>query len=177
MSKATLKKVLAGFNAEQLREIILDMYSARKEAKVYLDFFVDPDIDTLMENTRKALYKELNRVKKRALSPRWTVLRRTIKDVETLNISPEHVIELMQYTLHNAITDYADYYVSITYPSGMERFLETTIKYGDTHCVLDRVLPLLMTDISRLEKMKPVDRAHSAARMKNIIESYRPAMR
>ncbi len=51
MSKATLKKELKNFDADQLREILLDLYSARKESKEYPDFFVDHDIDAMIEKT------------------------------------------------------------------------------------------------------------------------------
>ena len=45
MSKTALKKVLAGMTAQQLTELITDLYEARSEAKEYLDFYINPDIE------------------------------------------------------------------------------------------------------------------------------------
>ena len=48
MSKTALKKALAGMDAAQLTELITDLYEARSEAKEYLDFYINPDIDKKM---------------------------------------------------------------------------------------------------------------------------------
>ncbi len=177
MSKATLKKELKNFDADQLREILLDLYSARKEAKEYLDFFVDPDIDALLEKTSKEIYKELNRVKHRALTPRWTKIRASIKKVETLKVGPEHVVDLMRQTLLLAIGDYANYYVSDGYGSGMITLLSNTITYGDKNCVLDRVLPDLLKIIDKLSHSKVERHKYLALEMKRLIESFKPSVK
>ena len=44
MSKTTVKKSLEGFDAGELRQLILDIYTKSKEAKEILDFYAVPDI-------------------------------------------------------------------------------------------------------------------------------------
>ena len=55
-------------DADQLRELILDVYSARKEAKEYFEFFLDPDVDKLRDKLWTVIEKELNRTKRRQLA-------------------------------------------------------------------------------------------------------------
>ena len=43
MSKTSLKKELSGYTKEQLIEVVLDLYAARKDVKDYFDFFLDPN--------------------------------------------------------------------------------------------------------------------------------------
>lgn len=43
MSKAALRKELVKMSQEQLVTLILDLYSARPQAKEYFEFFLSPD--------------------------------------------------------------------------------------------------------------------------------------
>ena len=61
MSKTTLKKQLALMTAGQIAELVLDLYAARPEAKEYLDFYVQPDIDKRLERAKSNIKKEINR--------------------------------------------------------------------------------------------------------------------
>lgn len=45
MTKAQLKKHLQKLPKEQVIEVILELYDARKEAKEYLDFYTNPNED------------------------------------------------------------------------------------------------------------------------------------
>ena len=45
MSKAQLKKHLAALTKEQIIEVILELYDARKEAKEYQEFYLNPKED------------------------------------------------------------------------------------------------------------------------------------
>ena len=45
MSKATVRKTLNSMPKEEIIGMVLEMYDARKEAKEYLEFYVNPDED------------------------------------------------------------------------------------------------------------------------------------
>ena len=49
MSKAQLKKHLSALTKEQIIEVILELYDARKEAKEYLEFYLNPNEDEKLE--------------------------------------------------------------------------------------------------------------------------------
>lgn len=100
MSKLALKKTLATLTPEQKDELILDLYSARAEAKAYLEFFINPDIDKLIEKSTAEIFKEIYKRGSRGYNkPRITRIRNIIKNVATLNPGPEYVLELMFNTI------------------------------------------------------------------------------
>ncbi len=47
MSKAKLKKYLQTLSKEQVIEVMLELYDARKEAKEYLEFYLTPDLTAI----------------------------------------------------------------------------------------------------------------------------------
>ena len=55
MSKAKLKKYLQTLSKEQVIEVMLELYDARKEAKDYLEFYLTPDSKAELEKCKKAI--------------------------------------------------------------------------------------------------------------------------
>ena len=49
MSKTSLKKLLSELDRDQLAEMIVELYEARKEAREYLEYFVSPDENAMLE--------------------------------------------------------------------------------------------------------------------------------
>lgn len=93
MSKTTLKKLLLELDKDQLMQVILDLYNARKEAREYLEYFVDPDENAMFEKYRGIIIKEFFPVKGRAKG-RTSVCKKAIKDFSLLHPSPRLVGEL-----------------------------------------------------------------------------------
>ena len=58
MSKAKLKKYLQTLSKEQIIEVMLELYDARKEAKEYLEFYLAPDSNAELEKCKKAIRQE-----------------------------------------------------------------------------------------------------------------------
>lgn len=59
MSKAALRKELVKMSQEQLVTLILDLYSARPQAKEYFEFFLNPDEKELYDKYVKIVEKEV----------------------------------------------------------------------------------------------------------------------
>ena len=57
MSKAKLKKHLLSLTKEQITDIVLELYDARKEAKDYLEFYLAPDCNAELEKSKKPFFK------------------------------------------------------------------------------------------------------------------------
>ena len=55
MSKSTIKKLLQSMKKEDIIEMVLDLYSARKEAKEYLEFYAEPDEKGKLEEYKARL--------------------------------------------------------------------------------------------------------------------------
>ena len=61
MSKTALRKQLREMPREELEQVVMELYESRKEVKDYFDFYLDPDVDRLMDRYRKLLLKEASR--------------------------------------------------------------------------------------------------------------------
>ena len=57
MSKAQLKKQLNSLEKSQIIEMVIELYDARKEAKEYLEFYLNPDEDKKLEEFKKIIQK------------------------------------------------------------------------------------------------------------------------
>lgn len=57
MSKATLKKALAGMQRGEMQEMILELYESDKNVKDYIEFWLNPDMDKMIDESKTALRK------------------------------------------------------------------------------------------------------------------------
>ena len=55
MSKAQLKKQLKTLEKDEIIEMVMELYDARKEAKEYLEFYLNPNEKANWTNTKKSL--------------------------------------------------------------------------------------------------------------------------
>lgn len=96
MSKTQLRKYLQGLSQAQVSEILLDVYSARKQAKEYLDFFLNPDSRKKGEEFRRKLEREfVSRDMRLKRHPRRSVCKRLISDFKSFQPDPEELAALM----------------------------------------------------------------------------------
>lgn len=58
MSKSTIKKLLQSMTKEDIIEMVLELYSARKEAKEYLEFYASPDEKGKLEEYKSIIREE-----------------------------------------------------------------------------------------------------------------------
>lgn len=85
-------------NADQLREVICELYEVRPEAKEYLEFWIDPDIKKESEKYRLRIFKLffLSEGRPRK-SPNFKGLRTLLKYFSTLYVDLEKQVELRLY--------------------------------------------------------------------------------
>lgn len=100
MTKLAVKKAISQFTPEQLRGLILDVYTKYKDAKEFLDFFAEPDIEKTTERYRDALNKEIYRIHHRQQSPRISVIKRILKNFSNLEPGFEAETTLRLEVLH-----------------------------------------------------------------------------
>ncbi len=99
MSKAALRKELGELNTEQLRDLIADIYDSSKEAKAYLEFFINPDAEALLEKKIDAIAKEAARSKRGHSKARSTVIRKHIAELIAYKIGSDYVLRLTHEAL------------------------------------------------------------------------------
>ncbi|MDE6341787.1 MAG: hypothetical protein K2K93_05675 [Muribaculaceae bacterium] len=97
MSKTQLKKYIADLPADQVGEILLQVYDASKEAKGWLDFYLNPDIEGLSEKYRKQIYLKCYGRSGRARRPKLRDCNGLIKTFRTIVQDPVPVADLMLY--------------------------------------------------------------------------------
>lgn len=105
MSKTTLKKQLKELTREQLIEVMLELYDARKDAREYLEYYVNPDEKKMHEKYKAVITKEFFPQKGRAKG-RTSVCKKAIKEFTTLHPSPRLIADLRLW-LVEAICRYA----------------------------------------------------------------------
>lgn len=150
MSKTTLRRTLAAMNAEQMASLITELYEARPEAREYLDFFVQPDIDRRLEKARANIRKEINRQSRGRNRGRITRIRRFIKDISSLNPGAEPTVDIMVYAVETACEVGADQWIKETTQRAVGRLLAETVRYADENGLLDMALPRLKKAVESL---------------------------
>lgn len=140
MSKAKLKKELDTFSREQLMEMILNLYSARKEAKEYFDFFLNPDCEKLLEKHRDAIKKEAMRAKRGQAKFRITAIKRIIKSFESYDPGAEYVLRMMLTALSYIMVYSIIYYYTDAQDNSVVNMAKDILAYGDKHELLDKAV-------------------------------------
>lgn len=150
MSKAQLRKELQLLTKEQLIDLTLDAYSARREVKEYFDFFLDPDAGKLQEKTFNAAIKEIHRTKYQRMKCRVSVLKKLIKDFASFDPGTDWVVGTQVSVFIELIRACGAYYYTDTIANYAVKLLTEIIVTADRAAILDRFLPLLTEKVSSL---------------------------
>lgn len=140
MSKVQLRRELAGLSKDQLIEVVLDAYAARREIKAYFDFFINPDVEKLIDKYEKDIAKEFSRSKWGRSKARISHITRLLKDFEGYNPGAEHVVAVYLFTIgFGMLTEY-----NVNFPDtllkGLSKLIIKTLEYADAHGESARVI-------------------------------------
>ena len=97
MSKSRLKKELDGMTREQTADLVLQVYESSKEAKAWLDFYLNPDIEALSEKYRKQIHLKCYGRSGKARRPKMRDCNQLIKAFSQIVQDPTPVSDLMLY--------------------------------------------------------------------------------
>ena len=152
MSKTTLKKAIKEFTPEQLRGLILDIYTKYKDAKEYLDFFAEPDLDKIYEKYSEAIFKETDRIYHRHPAPRLQRIKANLKKFILLEPGYESVAQLMVEASERLIINgKGDRYSSATM-RGTAAFLNQTCEFLERNDALEQYLPRLVKAVESVKR-------------------------
>lgn len=96
MSKAEVKKYIKSLERNSLEELVMDLYSARKEAKEYLEYVTKPNDKGKLEEYREIITKEFFPSRGEA-KLRFSVCRKAVSEYKSLDPAPEFLADLMLY--------------------------------------------------------------------------------
>lgn len=97
MSKAKLKRHLLSLTKEQITDIVLELYDARKEAKDYLEFYLALDCNAELEKSKKAIRNEFFTTREFFEKPSLAKCRKVISDFQKLKPEPTIIADLMLF--------------------------------------------------------------------------------
>lgn len=109
MSKVLLKKKLASMPKAEIIGLVAELYEAKKEAKEYLDYWMNPDEGAKLEVYMKIIRYEFYPPGNREPKTRFSVCKKAISDYKKLKPSAGAVAELMLCLVENAYRFTADY--------------------------------------------------------------------
>lgn len=169
MSKTKLSKELNLLNKEQLIQLILDAYSARKETKEYLEFFLNPDINSLLDKYKLAIHKELKRVKRgHYCKARISFIKKQIKNFSSFQPGYQAEIELLLDTIKFSLECQSNSYFSDTLISGIGSLVTTLLDIANANLIADSVLSQLRTLLNHPHSQTN----HFYIFLNNTIKSY-----
>lgn len=97
MSKAKLRRFLLAHTKEQVIDIMLELYDAKKEAKEYLEFYLSPNYGAELEKCKKLIRNEFFPARGCLKDPSFAKCRKVISDFRKLKPDPKDVADLMLF--------------------------------------------------------------------------------
>lgn len=96
MSKAALKKTLAKMPQEAIADLVCELYDSRKEAKEYLEYWLNPDPSKALEAAKESVDKMFFFSSgKNRKEPSATSLKKLVKDFSLMVFEPEMIADLL----------------------------------------------------------------------------------
>lgn len=143
MSKTSLKKELKELDGEQVKEMILDLYTRCKEAREYLDFFLEPEVQPLFDKHYEEISKEAWRGKYGKSTARVSRIKATLKHFDSFGAGPEWTLKLMHAALLEMLDVEYRRYVSLTFIKGINGLAVSMLKYAEKEQLFDKALETL----------------------------------
>lgn len=148
MSKSQVKKLLAGMSKEEVINTVMELYDARKEARDYLDYYLNPNESNELEKFKKIVLKEFDDDISRDPQCRFSVCRKALSDFKKLAPSTETLAEAMVYYVERVceFSFYAgdlweQYYDSAT--SNFRSMLKFLAKNNMLEAMMPRVVQIM----------------------------------
>lgn len=94
MSKLEVKNYIKSLERCSLEELVMDLYSARKEAKEYLEYVIKPDDNVKLEKYRRIIMNEFYPSRGDAKF-RFSICRKAVFEFKSLDPLPELLADLM----------------------------------------------------------------------------------
>ena len=145
MSKSQVKKLLARLSKEEVVNVVMELYDARKEARDYLDYFANPNESNELEKFKKIVIKEFDDDISRDPQCRFSVCRKALSDFKKLAPSADTLAEAMVFYVERVYEfsfcagDLWEQY----YDSAISNF-RSTLKYLLKNNLLESMMPRIV---------------------------------
>lgn len=130
MSKARLKKIMQGMTADQLSELVMELYDARKEAREYLEYWSDPQPEKWVEKAKKDIcrvfYLHGENPRRR---PSLSDLNTIVKHFMTLGIDRDLTSDVLLYVAETECEWLEQRWRRLSYRTSMMKNLDAARLY------------------------------------------------
>lgn len=137
MSRAKFEKLANEMDKEDLVEMIMALYDAKKEAKDYFEYFLNPNEDKAEEKCKTVLQKEFTKTGIRPPKGRISKCKKALDDFEALHPSMEKVIDcrllLAELSAKFGLKNWRTW--EKCHKTVEKKFRETLIYIADQHAV------------------------------------------
>ena len=147
MSKSALKKELSGMDREQLAQIILDAYEVNNDFKAYFEFFLNPDVESLLEKHERTIMKEISRVKWGNSKARTSVIKKEVKRFMGFNPGPEAILNMLFLTLGRVAVGERFINYKETQLNYITFLTKQIMEFAESNCLVSEALKRLSSDI------------------------------
>jgi len=140
MSQASLKKELKHLEKEHLVELVLDIYKRSKEAKAFLDFFVDPNEKELFEKYKNKVYEAF--YPKKGYKVKIAQGKKAISEFKKFETSADLQAELMLFFVETGVELSLHYgYLTQGFFTSQVKMLETALRLMKSEELLKKYQP------------------------------------
>lgn len=145
MSKSQLKKHLNSLEKSQIIEMVMELYSARKEARDYLDYYLNPNESDELEKFKIIVQKEFDDDISRGPRCRFSVCRKALSDFKKLSPSADTLAEAMVFYVERIyeFSFYAGDLWEQYYDSAISNF-RSTLKFLIKNNLLEPMMPRIV---------------------------------
>lgn len=152
MSKIALRRELGTMSTDQIRTLVLELYSRSKEAKEYLDFYLNPDISVPLDKARKVILKELSRIGRGMLRARSSILKKQVDYISRFSPGAEYEIEIRTFLLDNLIKAAIGRYITGAIANLAGKLVYDLVMIGHSGEMLPMVIPQIELQFERFDK-------------------------
>lgn len=135
---------------EETAELLLKLYSARKEAKEFLDFFIDPDVGKISDKAQTAIKNEVWREVKHKAALRMTRIRKTVKWFDSFDPGIEEQLKLRLFAIGQICSRNKKTIFSDATARGVINLVTDTLHLADRNCMSAFVVDDIVNDVKSM---------------------------
>lgn len=151
MSKLQLRKHLRTMTADDLAALVLEVYDARKEAKEYLEYYLNPDINAKYAAAMETVVKELSRVVRRKYAPRMSKIKGAVKLFRTYGPDEEMMCRMLTEIFELMCAAVRTHFISVAFVTGCATHLRDTVREIDRSALTGIYFPRLTAAVDSVQ--------------------------
>ena len=119
---------------DEIVNVVLELYAARKEAKDYLEYWLDPDAGKELEKCEKLVSRQFftpQGVNRR--SPSLSAINKIVKDFTSICFEPEKVAALLIY-IPEKLAEWLEFrFRRVSFRASLKKYVDEARLYIENH--------------------------------------------